>query len=327
MAQNEADEQNEEFECVLPPRSHWKEQERKRALSEAGEDPALTRALATAKKRKRKTKRKAFFDPKDTLILLGGILGVVLLLSFLGWGYPYFRWPFGLMLLCLGFVTYLMGVVSLQELIADKSAFTLMLFRIFPPFQWLIIVNRWAEAKDFAAFFVSGGIILGLGCGLIARAPGGKYAPPPTKTARTKVQPAALPRAPSPESTPKEEAKPAASTPKTQGSPPTGAPKEQVKPATSTPKAQAPPPTGAPKEQVKPATSTPKAQGPPPTGAPKEQVKPTGSAPASAPAQAQPKPQPQPPPGSTKPAGDGQRTSPPGPSSSEAGDGPLHSRG
>ena len=195
----------------------------------------------------------------------------MLVVSFVAWGYPYFRWPFGLMLVSLGFVTCFMGIVSLQELVADKAAFILLLFRFFPPFQWLIIATRWAEPKDFAPFFVVGALTLGLGSGFIATAPGGRKADKPAQTTRRKGWPVAQPKAPPPASTPKEQAKPAASTPS--GS------------------------SGGPKEQAKPT-------GPAPAPA-KEQAKPTGPAPApaplSAPAQAQPKPQIQPPPGPSKP--------------------------
>jgi len=278
IAYKGADEPDEKVESVLPPRMQLEEQGRQKAAAKADEDPALTRALAAARKRKRKTKSKAFFDPKETLRLLGGILGLVLVVSFVAWGYPYFRWPFGLMLVSLGFVTCFMGIVSLQELVADKTAFILLLFRFFPPFQWLIIATRWAEPKDFAPFFVVGALTLGLGCGFIATAPGGKKADKPAQTTRRKGRPVAQPKAPPPASTPKEQAKPAASTPKAEAPPPAGTPKEQAKPT-------GPAPASA-KEQAKPT-------GPAPTSAP---------APLSAPAQAQPKPPTQPPSGSSKPA-------------------------
>ncbi|MGO9600666.1 MAG: hypothetical protein ACLP7Q_22020 [Isosphaeraceae bacterium] len=293
FVQKGAEEHVEQVESVLPPRSQLMEHVRRKAAAEAGEDPALARALASAKKRKGKTKRKGHLDPKDTLRLLGGILGVVLVVSFVAWGYPYFRLPFALILLVLGFVTYFMGIVSLQELIADKPPLTLMLYRIFPPFQWLIMVSRWAEAKGFAPFFVVGAIIMGLGGGFIATAPSGRQADKPAKTVvRRKGPPLAQPNAPPPATKPEEQKKPAASTPKAEAPPPAGRPKEQTKPT-------GPAPASA-KEQAKPT-------GPAPASA-KEQVKPTGPAPASAPAplstpaQSQPKPPTQQPSGSSKPA-------------------------
>ena len=300
IAYKGADEPDEKVESVLPPRVQLEEQMRQKAAAKADEDPALTRALAAARKRKRKTKRKAFFDLKETLRLLGGILGLVLLVSFMAWGYPYFRWPFGLILVSLGFVTCFMGIVSLQELIAEKAAFILRLFRFFPPLQWLIIATRWAEPKDFAPFFVVGALTLGLGCGFIATAPGGKKADKPAKTTRRKGQPVAQPKA----------------------SPTAIASKEQPKPAASTPKAAAPSLARTTKEQAKPtgpALTSAKEQAKPtgPTPAPaKEQAKPTVPTPApstpgsatvslSAPTPAQPKLQAQPLPGSNKPAGGG----------------------
>jgi len=293
IAPKGADKGEEIVESGLPPRVQLEEQVRAKAAADAAENPALARALAAARKRKRKTKSKAFFDPKETLRLLGGILGLVLVVSFVAWGYPYFRWPFALILLVLGFVTYFMGIVSLQELIADKPPLTLMLYRIFPPFQWLIMVSRWAEAKGFAPFFVVGAIIMGLGGGFIATAPSGRQADKPAKTVvRRKGPPLAQPNAPPPATKPEEQKKPAASTPKAEAPPPAGRPKEQTKPT-------GPAPASA-KEQAKPT-------GPAPASA-KEQVKPTGPAPASAPAplstpaQAQPKPPTQQPSGSSKPA-------------------------
>ena len=159
-----------------------------------------------------------------------------------------------------------MGIVSLQELVADKASFILLLFRFFPPFQWLIIATRWAEPKDFAPFFVVGAIIIGLGGGFISTAPGGRQADKPAKTVRRKGRPIAQPKAPPPASKPKEQAKPAASTPKAKAPSPAGTPKEQAKPT-------GPAPASA-KEQAKPT-------GPAPASA-KEQAKPTGPAPASA---------------------------------------------
>jgi hypothetical protein len=126
--------------------------------------------------RKKKKKTAGYFDPKETLKLVGGVGAFVALLTFLAWGYPGLRFPVGGILCVIGFIVYLMGAYSLRRLVAEEGMLQALMFRFFPPYQWWFMATRWDEAKDFVAFFVAGMVAMAVGGGIIKTSPEGKKA-------------------------------------------------------------------------------------------------------------------------------------------------------
>jgi hypothetical protein len=163
-------------ETVLPSRSAAMEQ----VLQESAEqsDLAADRSAARTKKKKKKKKKKgsSYFDPKDTLILVGGVGGFVAVLALLAWRLPDFRFPLGGLLCVIGFVVYLLGWAALKQLVADEGAFKALLFRFFPPYQWWYVATNWADTRDYVAFFGAGLLIMSLGGAIIKISPTGKKA-------------------------------------------------------------------------------------------------------------------------------------------------------
>jgi hypothetical protein len=155
-------------EPVLPSRSE--------VLEKARQQAAQDEAAAPKKKKRKKKKQTGFFNPKDTLILVGCVLGFVGVLAFFAFRFPDFRFPLGGFLCVVGFITYLLGAASLRQLVAEEGVFNLMLYRFFPPYQWWFVISRWSETKDYFAFFASGLMILGLGGFIIKESPTGKKA-------------------------------------------------------------------------------------------------------------------------------------------------------
>ncbi|SIO59162.1 hypothetical protein SAMN05444166_5947 [Singulisphaera sp. GP187] len=161
-------------EAVLPSRSEAMEQVRQKvAEQEAAE--ALKKE-AKAKRMRKKKKGSSYFDPKDTLILAGGVTGFVAVLAFLSWGYPDLRFPVGGFMCVLGFIVYLLGAASIKQIVAEEGFHHVVLFRFFPPYQWYFVATRWSETKDFVAFFAAGLIILGIGGAVLKTSPIGKKA-------------------------------------------------------------------------------------------------------------------------------------------------------
>jgi uncharacterized membrane protein YgdD (TMEM256/DUF423 family) len=177
-------------EAVLPSRAEVMEQVRQKAAAEAVETEA---AQKTKKKKKKKT---GFFDPKETLSLVGGVAVFVGVLAFLAWGYPEFRFPLGGLLCVIGFIVYLLGSASLRQLVAEEGAFKALLFRFFPPYQWWFVATHWSDTKDFVAFFGAGLVILGIGGAIIKTSPVGKRAEE-SERAYQKARQGSQPEAPS----------------------------------------------------------------------------------------------------------------------------------
>jgi hypothetical protein len=171
-------------ESVLPSRAALLEQVRLKAAEDAAAEQAAAAEAGRAaeadddtprkKKKKRKKKRGAYFDPKDTLILIGGVAAFVGLLTMFALAYPDFRFPLGLVLCAVGFVVYLMGAASLRQLAAEEGTLKLILYRVFPPYQWWFVITRWSDTKDFAIFFASGLTILAIGSAVLKTSPVGK---------------------------------------------------------------------------------------------------------------------------------------------------------
>lgn len=161
-------------EAVLPSRTEAMEQVRQKVAEQ--EAVETQKKAEKAKRRKKKKKGSSYFDPKDTLILAGGVTAFVAVLAFLSWGYPDLRFPVGGFMCILGFIVYLLGAASIKQVVAEEGFHHVVLFRLFPPYQWYFVATRWAETKDFVAFFVAGLIILGIGGVVIKSSPIGEKA-------------------------------------------------------------------------------------------------------------------------------------------------------
>jgi hypothetical protein len=159
-------------EAVLPSRAEVLDKARQQAAESQSEESGP----AKPKKKRRKKKQTGFFNPKDTLILVGCVLGFVAVLAFFAFRFPDFRFPLGGLLCVVGFITYLLGAVSLRQLVAEEGMLKLLFYRFFPPYQLWFVVSRWSETKDYFAFFAAGLLILGLGGAIIKQSPTGKMA-------------------------------------------------------------------------------------------------------------------------------------------------------
>jgi DNA-directed RNA polymerase subunit RPC12/RpoP len=158
-------------ESVLSPRSSMLELARQQAAEEEAAETQRAVAKDPKKKKKKKKKNSSFFDPKETLKLVAGVGVLVAVLAFLAWGYPDFRLPLGGFLCVVGFIVYVMGAVSLRQLVAEEGMFKLILFRICPPYQWWFIFTRWQETRDFFAFFLAGAMVMSIGGAIIKISP------------------------------------------------------------------------------------------------------------------------------------------------------------
>lgn len=162
--------------AVLPSRSVGLEQARQKAAEEAAVEEEQKVEKAKKKKKKKKKKSAGYFDPKDTLILVGGLAAFVAVLALAAWRFPDFRFPLGGLLCIIGFVVYLLGAAALRQLVAEEGAFRALLFRFCPPYQWWFVLTRWSDTRDYVAFFASGLVILSIGGAIIKLSPAGKEA-------------------------------------------------------------------------------------------------------------------------------------------------------
>jgi hypothetical protein len=164
-------------ESVLSSRSELMDQVRQQVPEEdSGESRKKPRKSRKKTKGQKKKKYSSYFDPKETLKLVAGVGALVGVLAFLAWGYPEFRFPLGGFLCVVGFIVYLLGSVSLRQLVAEEGALKALLFRFCPPYQWWFVATHWDETKDFVAFFVAGAVIMSIGGGVIKVSPTGKKA-------------------------------------------------------------------------------------------------------------------------------------------------------
>lgn len=174
LATLEGGKRSKRAEAVLPSRTEAMEQVRQKVVEQ--EAAEAVKKEAKAKKKRKKKKGSSYFDPKDTLILAGGVTGFVAVLAFLSWGYPDLRFPVGSFMCVLGFIVYLLGAASIKQVVAEEGFHHVVLFRFFPPYQWYFVATRWQETKDFVAFFAAGLIILGIGGAVLKTSPIGKKA-------------------------------------------------------------------------------------------------------------------------------------------------------
>jgi len=134
----------------------------------AEEEAVETQKKAEARKRRKKKKKgSSYFDLKETLSLVAGVGALVAVLAVLAWGYPDLRFPLGGFLCVIGFIVYLLGSVSLRQLVAEEGFLKALLFRFCPPYQLWYVATNWADTKDFVAFFASGLIIMSIGGAVI----------------------------------------------------------------------------------------------------------------------------------------------------------------
>jgi hypothetical protein len=162
------------METVLPSRAELMEQVRQEAAEQQVQEPK-PRGPQAQKKKKRK-KASGFFDPKETLKLVAGVGAFVGVLAFLAWGYPEFRFPLGGLLCVIGFITYLLGSVSIRQVVAEEGVLKVLVYRFCPPYQWWFVATHWDETKDFVAFFVAGLIVMSIGSGIIKTSATGRRA-------------------------------------------------------------------------------------------------------------------------------------------------------
>ncbi len=173
LASIEGVKRRKKAEAILPSRTEAMEQVRQKVAEQEAAQAQKDADKAKKKKRKKKT---GYFDPKDTMILVGSTGALVALLALIAWGYPHFRFPLGGVLCILGFIVYLLGLAALRQLVAEEGPMPALLFRFFPPYQWWFVATHWADTKDYVAFFGSGLIILAIGGAVIKSSPAGKEA-------------------------------------------------------------------------------------------------------------------------------------------------------
>ncbi len=159
-------------EPALPSRTEAMELIREKII----EQEALEAEKAKQRKKKKRRQGSGYFDPRETLQLVGGVTAFVAVLAFLAWGYPDLRFPLGGLLCLIGFVVYLVGAFALRQLVADEGFVQLIAYRFFPPYQWWFIATHWAEAKGHFIFFASGFVILSIGGAVIKTSDVGKKA-------------------------------------------------------------------------------------------------------------------------------------------------------
>ncbi len=145
----------------------------------ADEEAVATREKAektAKKKKKRKKKSSGYFDTKETLSLVAGVGVLVAVLALLAYGYPGLRFPIGGSLCVIGFIVYVLGAISLRQLVAEEGFVKLLLFRFCPPYQLWFVLTNWADTRDFVAFFGAGLMIMSIGGAIIKTSPTGRKA-------------------------------------------------------------------------------------------------------------------------------------------------------
>ena len=102
---------------------------------------------------------------------MAGVGVLVVGLAILAWGYPGLRFPLGGSLCVIGFIVYVLGAISLRQLVAEEGFVKLLLFRFCPPYQLWFVLTNWADTRDFVAFFGAGLMIMSIGARSSRRPP------------------------------------------------------------------------------------------------------------------------------------------------------------
>ena len=152
---------------VLPSRGETMEQ----ARQEAAKQEVTETTGNAAKPKKKKRKKTGFFDLKETLTLVGGVSALVGVLAIVAWWFPQFRFPLGALLAVIGSFLYLIGAMSLRRLAENLGFFKALAYRFFPPYQLWFVLTRWADTRDYFAFFMSGLITVAIGVAIIITSP------------------------------------------------------------------------------------------------------------------------------------------------------------
>ncbi len=108
-----------------------------------------------------------FFDPKETLRLIGTMSVMVVLLAYFATAVPAFRFVVGGLLCVIGVLVYIMAAITLSKSVAADNPLKLLLLRICPPYQWWYVVSHWSAGKECFAFFVAGIVFVAIGVGVL----------------------------------------------------------------------------------------------------------------------------------------------------------------
>ena len=108
-----------------------------------------------------------FFDPKETLRLIGTMSVIVVLLAYFATAVPAFRFVVGGLLCVIGVLVYVMASVTLMRTVPENKPLEGLLVKICPPFQWWYVVNHWSATKECLAFFIAGIVFVAIGVGVL----------------------------------------------------------------------------------------------------------------------------------------------------------------
>jgi hypothetical protein len=173
----EAFSHREQAAVVLPSRAETLEQARQEtARQETAEPTTEPGEPKKGKGKKKRRKKTGYFDTQETLTLVGGAGVVVVVLGFLAWFFPEFRFPLGGLLAVMGAALYLMGAMSLRRIAAKESLLKSLAYRFFPPYQLWFVLTHWEETRDYFAFVASGLVIVAIGVGVVSTSPTAKRA-------------------------------------------------------------------------------------------------------------------------------------------------------
>ena len=154
-------------EPVLPSRS-----ESMQLLSQgtSGHNAAERRVRERNKNRNTNRKPKSsgdFFDPKETLRLIGTMSVVVVLLAYFATAVPAFRFVVGGLLCVIGVLVYIMAAITLMRTVPENKPLEGLLVKVCPPFQWWYVFNHWSATKECLAFFIAGIVFVAIGVGVL----------------------------------------------------------------------------------------------------------------------------------------------------------------
>ena len=149
-------------DTVLPSRAEAMEEVRQSLEAQAEE-----KAKAAKKKKKPSVMKKRIggtLEVGDLLNVLGFVVAASVVLGSLAWAYPDARFPLGGVL------------VGFSQIARDEGLHFSLACRFVPLYKWYYLFTRWADTKDYAAFFVAGALVMSTGGLLIKTSPVGAKA-------------------------------------------------------------------------------------------------------------------------------------------------------